>query len=485
MEFISPRDLIQGGAARHGERPALSSSGEHLTYRELAGRTATLAAALKRAGVGPGVQTALMLANSIAYVVWYFAVLEAGGIAVPLAPRITPAEAGKILDTAGVRFLAAAKDMALPQAPTPEHGPAEGASLWRISETATALATEPWTADGFIVRQFSSGSTGQPKHMLKTEANMFHDSSHLCETHRLGPGAVFLGVAPFHHAYGLLSLHTAFLLGGAVSVVPRFLPGPVIEAARANPPAVFMATPPMIDLLGSCRLEDGEETAFRGLKLCTSSTGRLDKTAQQIFEDRFGIPVRAVYGSTETHTATVDLDDGFEEGRVGRPYADVEIGIFDADGKACEAGETGRIGIRSPAACSAYVDDPENTARTFQDGYVFPGDIGYVDDTGCLYVLGRDDVINVGGYKVDRLEVENVIRQSLPVDDVIVLAGERAGLAVIRAVVEADPAVVTRSKVIDACRARLSPHKVPALVEVRERLRRDANGKVVLASIDC
>lgn len=93
-------------------------------------------------------------------------------------------------------------------------------------------------------------------------------------------------------------------------------------------------------------------------------------------------------------------------------------------------------------------------------------------------------LINIGGYKVDQLEVERVVRESLPVRDVYVLAAVRAGLPVVRAVIEADPAQVTRSMVVEACRARLSSYKVPALVEIHERLERDANGKVLRASLD-
>jgi acyl-coenzyme A synthetase/AMP-(fatty) acid ligase len=140
--------------------------------------------------------------------------------------------------------------------------------------------------------------------------------------------------------------------------------------------------------------------------------------------------------------------------------------------------------VRSPAACTEYEGDPDATARTFRNGYAFPGDRGYLDEAGVLHVIGRADVINVGGDKVDPLEVEAVIRDALPVADVVVLEGRRAGLPALRVIAEADPAQVTGAMIMALCRERLSPHKVPARVEVRERLPRDENGKVVRALLD-
>ncbi len=459
-----------------------------LSYRDLGARTAAVAGALKGTGVGPGVQVALALPNSIAYLCWYFGVLEAGGIVVPLGAAATPAEAEGMFAGSGIRLLVAPEGAALPRClemlHVPGMDPAEGACLWKRRGHVPRVETEPWTPAGVFTRQFSSGSTGRPKPMLKTEANILEDCGHFCETLGLEGTEVFLAVAPLHHSYGALNFLAAFFLGGCVSVLPRFLPAPVLETARRDRPTVFLATPPMIEILGSCALSDGDEEAFRSLKFCIVSSGRLGKAAAEAFGERFGVPVCQQYGSTETLSATIDMEGGYEEARVGRPYKGVEIGIFDEDDNPLQPGETGRVGIRSPAASDAYPGDPEATAETFRRGFVFPGDLGYVDDKGRLYVLGRSDVINIGGYKVDRLEVESVIRNRLPVRDVIVLEGRRAGLAIVRAVVEADPSLVSRARVIEICRENLSPYKVPARVDVHERLERDANGKVLRAFLE-
>ena len=488
MDLESPRDLIRRGAERHAERRAVVCGERSLTYRQLAGRTAELAESLRRAGVGAGVQVALALPNSVAYLVWCFGVLEAGGVVVPLAPGTTRDETSGLLDSAGVRFLVAREGASLPEdlgiERVERHDPVEGARLWEANRQAPILQTDPWTPQGVLARRFSSGSTGRPKHMLRTEASVAHGCWHFCHTLGLDAEDVFLAVAPFHHAYGAINSLAAFHAGACVIVLSRFLPGPVLEAASRHRPTVFLTTPPMIEILGSCAIADGEEAAFHSLRFCICSTARLGTPEHDAFHQRFGTPVRLQYGSTETSSATVDLDEGFDESRVGRPYAGVEIGVFDDNGDPCPAGRHGRIGVRSPAACDGYIDDPDSTARAFQNGYVFPGDRGYLDDAGRLHVLGRSDVINIGGYKVDALEVEAAIRESLPVKDVVVLEGKRAGLSVVRAIVEADPAQVTGAMVVQACRQRLSPYKVPAQVEIMRQFERDAQGKVIRSSFD-
>lgn len=483
MQYISPRELISNRAKTHGGHTAVQCQEGNISYQQLAAKTANLADSLQQEGVVTGTQVALILPNSLAYLVWYFAVLEAGGVVVPLAPTITAMEAEEILESSDIHYLVIPENSALintlPELSEAIINLADGTCLSRREGKNTVNDNYNAIIKGAVTRQFSSGSTGRPKHMLKSEYNVAHDYWHFCETLGLDSTDKFLGVTPFHHSYGAMSFLAAFYLGGSVTVLPRFLPAPVIAAAKRDRPTVFLATPPMIDILGSCLLNDNDQESFQNIKACVCSTGRLSKESHNTFLQRFGVYVRVQYGSTETLSATIDMGQHYEEGLVGSAYAGVDVAIFDDEGHPLLAGDRGRIGISSPAASEAYVGDPENTASTFRNGYVFPGDQGYQDNLGALHVLGRSDIINIGGYKVDRLEVEMVIRESLPIKDVIVLEGQQGGIPVIRAVIEANPENVTRAMVIELCRNKLSSYKIPTQIEINEKLERDSNGKVL------
>ena len=467
-DFDGIRSLLRRRAQCSGERPAVVPREVVLNYREMAARASAASEELLAAGIGSGVQVALGLPNSVDYVAWFFGILEAGGVAVPLSPSAAPAEREALCEEGGIGWIVAPP----------------GPRLRKTRFVSRPVTPAPDAQGDIVVRQFSSGSTGRPRVILRTGAQLCADAVHYSKTLGIGPDDRFLGVAPFNHAYGGLSFLAAFPGGASVSVLSRFLPGPVLEMARRYGPTFFLATPPMIDVLGICALGPGDQDAFRTLRYCICSGGPLEKRTRDAFVDRFGVPIRVQYGSTETLAATIDLDDGFEEGRVGRPFEGVIVHIFSDGGKRLPPGTPGAVGIQSDAACDGYANDPTGTAERFRGGYVFPGDQGVLDEGGVLRLRGRSDIVNVGGLKVDPVEVANVIRSALPVSAVEVFGGERAGIPAVFAVVEADPGHVTPAMVIGACKLRLSLHKVPSRVEVVKCLPRDGSGKVPRARLE-
>jgi long-chain acyl-CoA synthetase len=485
--WISPRDVVRRHADAHGDRVAAIAGDARVTYGRLAERTGALAAALRRAGVGPGVQVAVMLSNSVSSIAWYYAVLEAGGIVVQLSPSLTGPEARDMIGASGAWFVAATDaaflpsdlDIPLERCSAPE---SEGC-LWRVSRDLPRIDTTPWTGPGYMTRRTSSGSTGRPKHVFKTEANLAFDLETYSAAFGFDRSDVFLGALPFFSPFGSYAFTLAMYIGACVTILPRFLPSAVLEAARRDRPTVFFASPAMIETLSTCVLGDGDETAFRTLKFCAAGGVQLRREVREAFRSRFGVPVHTQYGATESHTVAVDTDEPFVEGRAGRPLPGVEVRIVDEDDVTLPAGAIGRIAVRNPAASTSYIDDPESTAQVFRDGWVFPGDRGYLDSAGRLHLLGRDDVINIDGKKVDPLEVARVIREAVPIREVVVFAADRAGLPTLRAIVEADPLRVTAKMVVDACRARLSTYKVPTQVDVRDRLERNAAGKILMSSL--
>jgi acyl-CoA synthetase (AMP-forming)/AMP-acid ligase II len=485
--WISTRDVVRRHADAHGDRIAAIAGDTRVTYDRLAERTGALAAALRRAGVGPGVQVAVMLSNAVSSIAWYYAVLEAGGIIVQLSPNLAGAEARDLIDSSGAWFVAASHAASLPsdldipmeRCSAPE---SEGC-LWRVSRDLPRIDTVPWTGPGYMTRRTSSGSTGRPKHVFKTEANLAFDLENFRESFGLGERDVFLGALPLFSPMGSYGFTLAMHLGACVTILPRFLPGAVLETARRDRATVFFASPAMIDTLSTCVLQEGDEAAFRSLRFCAAGGAHLRRDVSEAFRNRFGVPVHNQYGSSESHTIAVDTEEPFVEGRAGRPLRGVEVRILDDDDLPLPAGAIGRIVARNPAASTSYIGDPESTAKVFRDGWVFPGDRVYLDSEGRLHVLGRDDVINIDGMKVDPLEVARTIRDALPVRDVVVLAADRAGLPTLRAIVEADPAQVTAKMVVDACRVRLSSYKVPTQIDVRDRLERNDAGKILMSSL--
>ena len=189
---IDPRRLLTLAAWRDGGRTAVVAQGKRLSYDELSHRCSSLAVELRQLGIDSGVQVALALPNSVGFIVWFFAVLEAGGVVIPLPADLPEAGVAERLATGEIPFLVLQEGVACPDlAPVSGLGIVEGSCLCRREGPIPRLASS-----GILMRQYSSGSTGHPKEMLKTEGNIAHDFEHFSVALGLGPSDVFLGANP-------------------------------------------------------------------------------------------------------------------------------------------------------------------------------------------------------------------------------------------------------------------------------------------------
>lgn len=476
---VASRQLIRDWAHKDGQRVAVHTAEGHLTYSDLQGAIAQLASSLRSCQIQPGSQIALAFANTPEYIIWLFAIFELKAVACPIDPQLSADETRRLLERGSIDLFCGTQS--------------EKVDGWIPLMDPAAVSGQLWCRDierervnvvddeHAVLRQFTSGSTGECRHILRTELQLAEDYRHFCDHLGLQASDRFLGVAPFFHAFGALGLFACLSVGASILPVRRFMPGDLLGAAVPLQPTVFLATPPMIDLLGRCFLRDDEGKAFDSLRYCICSTGKLMPQASESFTRRFQLAVSVLYGSSETLSATIDLEDDFVENRVGKPFPGVVINIFDDNGRELGVGETGRVGVCSPASCTEYAVSDKPVPRI--GDFTLPGDKGYLDTIGQLHVLGRDDCIDIGGHKVDRVEVQEVIQRIAAVTYVAVLPYQRAGQPALRAVVEADPVDVTLEMISQVCRQNLATYKIPARIDIHPELPRDTNGKVQLGRL--
>jgi long-chain acyl-CoA synthetase len=219
------------------------------------------------------------------------------------------------------------------------------------------------------------------------------------------------------------------------------------------------------------------------LRLAFSAGTALPRQSFEAFGERFGVLVRQLYGSTETGFMTANLDPDpvgtFES--VGTPAGDVEIRIVDEEGDPVSTGVEGEVTISSPAMTDGYSDMEELNREAFRDGYFHTGDLGRLDDEGRLYLTGRKKLlIEVGGYKIDPIEVQDVVVAHPKVREAVVVGAEGRveGEEIVKAVVVPAEDVNDR-EVMEFCRERLANFKVPQIVEFREEIPKSPLGKVL------
>jgi long-chain acyl-CoA synthetase len=484
---------LSATAERYPERPAIVEGDRVRTYRGLSGAIQALARRLVDTGVEPGACVALVLPNGAGFVRSFFAVAHAGGIVFPLNPSLQEAEIAALLKDAhaslvltvgehrdrcarALRAAAGLEESAVIALDEPAEppGPAAEEKVEPLGLSARA------TPEATVLYLYSSGSTGRPKRIERTHFHLLYETDRLIEALQISAMDRLLGVTPFSHTNGLMRSMVASMLAGAALVpLAQFERRAVGRTLEGHAITVFIGVPFMFAMLADTRWP--RPLDLSSLRFCISSSAPLRPDTGVRFQDRYGIQVRQLYGTTETGTISVNLDPEATASiaSVGMPLPGVSVEIFSSDRRVLEAGAVGEIGIKSPAAASEYPAAPEQTQAAFRNGYFFPGDIGYKDPGGRIYLVGRQSLfINRGGYKVNPYEIEEVIDRHPKVrESVVVGVDTEYGDQKIKAiVVPVEPCA--EEEIIEFCRGQIASFKTPSIVEFRTALPKSATGKV-------
>ena len=341
MQTLS--EMLAVTVRRHGRRTAIVDGQETLTYDQLMERVTACAHRLSCMGVVRGDRVALLLPNSGDFVHSYFAALQLGAIVVPLNANYQETELSHLLKTCGVSVLVArlsavplclkvlsGNQLSCRMLVADDPGQADTREGAGFAETIVG-------PDSPVMYQFSSGSTGIPKRISRTHRQLLVELDNLVGTLGLSAQDRFLGVAPFSHVNGLVRTMLASMrAGAALYPVPRFNRQTVVETVQAHRLSVFIAVPFMFSTLAQGRFRHTPD--FSSLRWTISASAPMPKKLNHEFQDRFGMYVRQLYGSTETGTISVDLSADIENSleSVGLPLAGIEVDIRREDGNPVE-----------------------------------------------------------------------------------------------------------------------------------------------------
>jgi long-chain acyl-CoA synthetase len=484
--------------AQVAERPdhtALVYREEQIGWAELVERIERLAHGLAERGIGPGDAVGIVLRDDPWFVTCCHAVTALGAVVVPVNPAFKQAELEFCFRSADVRCIVSDERTAGVceriaagfDAPvevittTAAHG--QALTLEELVERSSPGRLPTRDPHEVFVHQFSSGSTGRPKRVERTHGQIAAEASLYGELD-VGPADRVLSATPLFHTWGM----GACLLGPAAwgaTVVILEDPNPfllnrhralkLIERERVT---VFPGVPFHYRLMA----EAPGSADLSSLRLCFSAGTALARETFDAFGEKFGVLVRQLYGSTETGflAANLDGDPVATFASVGAAIGDVQIQVVDEAGAPLPTGEVGEVTVASPAMTSGYADLPEVNAVAFAGGRFQTGDLGMLDDDGRLTITGRRKLlIEVGGYKVDPIEVEDVVGAHPKVAEAVVVGvpGNGAG-EIVKAVIVSREQLGER-EVADYCRERLANYKVPQVIELRDEIPKSPLGKVL------
>ncbi|WP_321916121.1 MULTISPECIES: long-chain-fatty-acid--CoA ligase [unclassified Paraburkholderia] len=484
--------------------------GDHsVTFRQLGARVARLAGALRQFGVMDGERVAMLSLNSARYLEYNLAVPWAGGVLNPVNIRWSQAEMLYALNDSGTSILivdetfkglAAALQAGAPSVrhviyagdgPVPDdmHG-------YETLIDASEPVEDAWRhGDDLAGIFYTGGTTGFPKGVMLSHANLTTTAMAAILAGRCGAEAVFLHVMPMFHLAAFAAANALFASGAQQIVMPGFNPQATLNAiARERVNQIGLA-PTMIQMLVDWMAGNPAEAAeldLSSLRLIAYGASPISQTLLRRVGAAFpGVAFMQGYGMTElSATCTIlgpefHTEEAFASGKAraaGKPLMSVEVRIVGPDGAELPRGGVGEIVARGGTVMLGYWNKPEATVEAIRNGWMHTGDSGYMDEEGLIYVVDRlKDMIVTGAENVYSAEVENAVSShpSVAMCAVIGVPNQKWGESVHAVVVSKPGMNVSAEEIIAHCRERIAGYKCPRSVEFRDTLPLSSVGKVL------
>ena len=466
-------------------------SGERLDYRTFDQRANFLAQALQdRVGVKVGDRLAVLAKNRPEYFLTLFAAAKLGAILVPLNVRLTPSELAYILaDSKPVALFTDATLLPTAQALGRDLGIANlinydtdyPALVAGRPDRAPTPDRQLSLADPYIIL-YTSGTTGRPKGAILTHGSVTWNAVNTAISWDVSSADRVITCAPLFHTGGInvFSL-PLFHLGGTVVLMEGFGAERVLELTERESCTLFFGVPTMLQLL--VESPDFPKRNLTSLRWVIAGGATCPEPVISALAAK-GIAFRQGYGLTEAGPncfAISAADARRKPASVGHPIFHEDARVLDDDGRQVGPDEIGELVLRGPHTFAGYWNNPEATARTLRDGWVYTGDLVRRDTEGHFWIIDRKkDMYKSGGENVYPLEVERVIETHPKVAEVAVIGvpdpkWDEVGKAY---VVLRPGESLTLEELNDFCRSRLAKFKLPRCLAVVEQLPRNSTGKV-------
>jgi malonyl-CoA/methylmalonyl-CoA synthetase len=492
-------DCFESAFMKQGRKKAITFLREgkaetEISYQDLQEDSNRVANTFRTMGVEKGNRVILFFPKSLLFVVAHVALQKVGAIAVPLNPGFKKSEMAYFIQDANAKLVISGsdqetmiKDIApdLTNLVIPAKRPYQEIDFFR-SASAESLHVEIAPDDaGLII--YTSGTTGKPKGAVLTHRNLVHDAKNIIHIWKISESDVLCHALPLFHVHGLcFALHTALIAGSHILMLDAFTPENVVNVLarkeKDHACSVFMAVPSMYGKMMD--YVDDKKINFDHMRLWTSGSAPLLPKDFERIKQIFGKEPVEREGMSETGMNFSNPVRGIRKpGSIGLPLPDLEVRIVDLDTRQDAAtGETGEIWLKGPAVTPGYWQKPEETAKTFEQGWFRTGDLGNVDEEGYYYLTDRiKHIIISGGENISPKEVEAVINRvdGVAESSVVGISDEKWGEKVVAAVVPKPGSPVKGEEVQHFCKQHLHNWKCPKQVVLVPELPKNTMGKVL------
>ncbi|UCD63451.1 MAG: acyl--CoA ligase [Candidatus Zixiibacteriota bacterium] len=494
----------------HPNRVAVTHHDRQITFEQLQQASAAVAGYLRNLRLGEGSRIALLMENSIEYVMAFWGIFAAGHVAVPLDTSLDAGSLRFVIGDCGARALIVGfrfrklmpqimgadspvkhviADKPLEELPgdvtfETVAGIAESENYRPAAARAEELDGEESDIDNLAAIFYTSGSTGRPKGVMLSHRNLVSNTAATVEYLRLTPDDAVMVILPFYYIYGNSLLLTHIAVGGRLVIDNRFLyPEVVLDEMEKQQVTGFSGVPSnfMILLANSTFAK----RRFTSLRYFTQAGGAM--APEVIRKLMAAFPQKQIfimYGQTEaaprvTYLPPERLKDKL--GSIGIPVPGVGVSVVDEQDREVSVGEVGEIVVTGPNVMLGYWNQSGEENGVLRNGRLYTGDLAKRDDEGYFYVVGRKkEIIKTGGNRVSVKEIEECLLECDRVVEVAVFGVDDPvlGEAIKAVVVVKADSPADQRELANHCRTRLAAHKVPKHIEFRKSLPKQLSGKI-------
>ncbi|RJR33104.1 MAG: long-chain-fatty-acid--CoA ligase [Desulfobacteraceae bacterium] len=489
-------------------KTAIVFQGRRISHLEFYARTNRLANGLMGMGLVRGGRCAILAMNRGEYLECFFGIPKAGGIFLPLNYRLAPDELVYILNDSGAGILIYEKrfedviERIRSRVSVRTYIAVGGSSidgieyddlLSRSSEEESGLSLNGLRSEDEFCLMYTSGTTGFPKGVLLTQRNMIANMWGVQVAYRCTNLDVHLAIMPLYHAGSLQYSAVHYGLGGTVVILERFDVGSFFRAVEEEKvTTTFIVSSQLQHLANEVRANGHDLRSLRLIFYGASGISR-DQLREALrtfncdFTQGYGMtelgPRGVTYFTLEDHRAA--MKDPEKEHRFtscGVVTPSIEVKVVDESDRTLGPGRTGELCVRGEPVFKCYWNAPKETEEALRGGWFHTGDLGYFDEDGFFYIVGRKkDMIISGGENIYPAEVEKVICSHPSVLECAVfgLPDPQWGESICAMVALKKGMRATAGEIVDHCKEHLASYKKPKRIEFIKEIPRNAMGKVI------
>lgn len=519
--------LLRNAAKEYPKHKAIHFMGKELTFKQTFEKARNLAAYLQETGITKGDRVAVMLPNIPQTVISFYAIMLAGAIVVPVNPLYKEREIEFILNDSGAKaiitldilynrvksvqemtsveqilvtsiseFLPFPKNLFYPFIQKKEYGyipnvKHEGnthllKNIWSLPTADLKEISIDFEEDLAII-QYTGGTTGFPKGVMLTHQNLVANTS-MCRQwlYKLEKGKEkLLAIMPLFHVYGMMTVLVLSVMEiYQMILLPKFDATTALKTIEKQKPTVFPGAPTIY--IGLLNHPDINKYDLSSIVAAISGSAPLPKEIIDSFEEKTGGKLVEGYGLTEaspvTHVNFV-WDHEIVKGSIGVPWPGTDAAVFSPEtGEELPHGEIGELAVKGPQVMKGYWNNPDETELVLKDGWLYTGDLCYMDERGYFYIVDRKkDTIIASGFNIYPREVEEVLYEHPAVQEAAVVGVKDSyrGETVKAFIVLKEGAQTSEDELNKYMRERIASFKVPRIYEFRKELPKSAIGKIL------